>query len=235
MRSLLGTPTLVPRTTRPGDRLAMVALTGGRSPIGIDLESGAFVAPVAPRHVERRPLACFDVAVGRLAAPSGDDVVEDRPFEDGVFADDTSPETVLLEAPLRKVGRLTARRASRYFRPLLHPHHGPILGFHGPAAPFWSIDGTRPSVSLLRPDNGMGVVVNEDGVSLLFRWCGVLQTLPLEAQDVLARLDWMANGITTGEQLRRALGYEPRYAVVSISEPRDGYCYKVVSGLVPRS
>jgi hypothetical protein len=211
----------------------MLVLTGGRAPVGIDLESGALVAPVGPQRNDAS-LKCFDVVIGRLATEvdpvNDDDLLREFPHDPTQLR-----ETVLLDAPLRKVGRLSSRRASRYFRPLLHPPHGPILGFHGPAAPFWSIEGNGPSVSLLRPDSMLGVVVNERGVSAVFRWRGVLQSLPLEAPDVLARLDWMPDGVTSGDALAHVLGYVPRLAVVRISGPRDGYCYKVVSGLVPRS
>lgn len=259
MRSLLGATSLRastrPRSTQPGDRLSLIVVRGGRCPIGIDLASGALVQtthPLGDDGAGRHPhLQCFDVAVGRLAdddrapellirtgssAGTGDPL-DRAPSDDaaGGGIDAWTPELAILDQPLRHIGHVGPRRAARYIRPVLHPRSGPILGFHGPAAPFWSIDGTGPTISIVRPDSAIGVRVSEQGVHAVFRWRGILHQLPLEAPDVLARLDWLPQGITSGRELHEAIRYVPHLIVVRLAAPVDGSCHKVAAGFIPRT
>lgn len=235
-----------PRTTQAGDRLELIVLRGGRCPIGIDLASGALVQTSEPVGAERGrhpSLRCFDIAVGRLAGAerlreihSGRARRWAEPAgSGGVDIDTWAPELAVMEDSLRHVGRVSARRATRYLRPLLHPRTGPILGFHGPSAPFWSFDGTGPTLSIVRPDSGIGVGVSEQGVHAVFRWRGILHHLPLEAPEVLARLDWLQPGLTAGRELTEALGSTPMMLVVRLTAPIDGACHKVAAGLIPRA
>jgi hypothetical protein len=192
------------------------------------------------------PLRCFDVAVGRLSTVDRSDelLAQQRSaarigagFLAVASADDVdvwTPELAVLDRPLRHVGHIGARRAARLIRPLLHPRTGPILGFHGPAAPLWSIDGTGPTISIVRPDSTIGVKVSEHGVDAAFRWRGILHYLPLEAPEVLARLDWLEPGLTTGPRLSDAIGLTPQLLVVRLAAPVDGMCHKVAAGFIPR-
>jgi hypothetical protein len=252
MRSVLGTSTIQPRSTRPGDRLSLIVLRGGRCPIGIDVASGALVLASEPVHPgadgrRRHPtVGAFDVVAGRLASDEELELWSERARPararradgaivlDGTELDDERHELAVLAGPLRQIGRVSQRRAQRYLKALHHPRTGPILGFHGTAAPFWSVDPMRPSISVVMPESAIGIRVTEHSISTLFRWRGILHALPTEAPEVLSRLDWLPTGVTTGPPLADALGFEPRELVVRLSGPIDGVCHKLVAGVVPR-
>lgn len=215
---------LVPqRTTVPGAELYVLALAvGRRACVGVDLESGAFVRVHQPADAAggTAGIAPLDVARGRLAD-------RDHPAQE-------QPESVVVDAPLERVGSLRGRRAERYLRPLLHPRSQPILGFAAPAVPFWTLQGDRPSVALLEPERSPVVVLTEDGMRCRFPWQGRVVELPLDDHRLLGRLEWTSGSRLGGPYLAHLLGFEPARLVVALSNPVAGHCYKVAAGFVPR-
>jgi hypothetical protein len=170
--------------------------------IGIDLSSGALVRAVVPAGSGLMP---YDVA--------------SAPMAEAGFPDELAPpETIELATPAKRVGRLTGRRAERYLRPLLHPRRTPLLGFSGPAVPYWSLCRDRPTVSIVEPRVGPDVWLSERGLRCRFAWHGHVHDLPLDARPrSTSRLQ--AGGLRL---------------VVALGPPRDGYCYKSVAGILPR-
>lgn len=180
----------------------LVLVPSPRECIGIDLASGALVRAIVPAGSGLMP---YDVAAAAMA-------------EEEVPDELVPPETVELATPARRIGRLTGRRAERYLRPLLHPRRTPLLGFSGPAVPYWSLCRDRPTVSIVEPRVGPDVFVSDDGLRCRFGWHGHLHELPLDARPCSAsRLE--AGGLRL---------------VVALGAPRDGYCYKTVAGILPR-
>lgn len=142
-------------------------------------------------------LAPLVVARARVAGDQGD-------------TDPVRPEEVVLEGPPVPVGQASRRRAEKLLRPVLHPAGEHLLGFAGPAVPYWTLDGTRPSVAVVAPSPAPVLV----GGRCRFRWRHVPHTLPV---------------------LPQALDTRPRHTrrlVVALSAPREGYCYKVVAALL---
>lgn len=224
----------------PGTALHVLVLSARRNDtVGIDLASGAFVRmshPEAaslqrPRSEEvdapgpRRQLPrprIFDVVTGRMAAV--DDL--DLPPE--------HPEAMLLTAAPIVVGRARGRQLDRYLRPVLHPRNQPLLGFYGPATPFWTIDHDRPSVGLVAPETEPAVRATPSGVRCSFRWQGHVQEIPVDDPRVHARLDWFPENPLRGRALADVMGFRPGLVLLTLSAPINGHCYKVASALLPR-
>ncbi len=181
-----------------GAEFDLLVLAGGpRGCAAVDLATGALVHAHWPDTAAvRRP---FSLVRGRLA----DEQVEVDPIR---------PETVALAAAPQPVGRMPARRAERWLRPLLHPPSEPLLSFAGSATPYWTLSGDRPSVALVSPDAAPIVV----GDRCRFRWRGAVHTLPILPTAALSAPT------------------RPRRLLVSLSAPVAGHCYKVVAGLLPR-
>jgi len=179
-----------------GTQLSLLVL--GASPLGlagVDLASGAFVRAA----VDVAGLAPLDVVATEL-----DDAHEHDP---------TQPEAVRLAPMAKIIDHLNPRHAERWLRPLLHPTTSHLLGFAGPAIPFWELDGSRPSVGLV--DAPAEIVADREGLPRCrFLWRGLLHDMPIAARR--------------GARL-------PRHAarvVVALTPPVDGHCYKVVAGLL---
>lgn len=204
--------------------LVLAADPGGC--VGVDLESGAFVRATYDRR--RRSSrgggepTTFDLVSGEIA-PSSDP------------PDVSRPETVVLAAPPKRTGQLSARRAERYLAPLHQPRRGPLLGFPGPTVPYWTLAGDRPSLTLVEIVAGIQVRRARWGYECRFPWQGARQQLPLADTRLVAQLEDVGWPRYSGRDLQRLLGYRVGRLLVVLSPPRQGYCYKVVASLLPTS
>lgn len=184
------------RAVAAGAQVSLLVL--GTSSIGlvaVDLASGALLRAA----VEVRGAEPFDV----VAAELGD---EHEP-------DPAQPEAVHLAPRAHVVDRFHPKHAERWLRPLLHPTNNHLLGFAGPAIPFWELDGTRPSLGLV--DAPAEVVDGDHGrPRCRFVWRGLLHDLPFAA--------------ARRARLPRAAGR----VLVALAPPIDGHCYKVVAALL---
>ncbi len=191
----------------------MVVSTGRRHCAGIDLASGALVRAWSPAPVDPR-LCPYELVEVTIAA--GDDVVPD-PCE---------PEAVVTQGPPTLAGRLTGRRARRLFRPLLHPSSAPLLGFYGPAVPFWERKADHPSIALVEPMSPLVVTVEGGALWCRFKWAGLLQVLQCTDPRLGASL----------ERSRMVLARLSPGTVllVALEPPVEGQCQKVVEAVIPR-
>jgi hypothetical protein len=179
--------------------------------VGVDVDTGAFVRARYPAGTFAE-LAPLDLARAEIAAPS------DLP-------DRARPELVdLLDAP-RRSGRAPGARAERLLRPLLHPRGRPLLGSVGPAVPFWTLSGDHPSVALVEPEQAAVVLPTEAGYDCHFLWRGLRHVLPLADRGLVRALDRRGRPRYRASRRRRL--------IVALSPPMNGYCYKVVAGLLP--
>jgi hypothetical protein len=196
--------------------LVLTADTGGC--VGVDLGSGAFVR--ARFDGAGRAIGPFTVAIGRIAGSA------DPP-------DASRPETVVLDGPPRRTGALTPRRAERYLRPLQHPRNRPLLDMSGPAVPYWTLTGDRPSVTLVEVPVGTQLRLEATGYECRFGWQGATLALPLVDRRLTARLDEVGWARYPARAVEHLLGHRVRRLLVVLSPPWDGYCYKVVAALLP--
>jgi hypothetical protein len=154
--------------------------------------------------------------------------------------DPAQPEAVALSGELRSAGRLPAWRVGRYLRSLGHPRGRHLLGCAGPALPYWTFDGHRPSAALVDLEDGpvvLGGPRGLDGPDQLrcqFSWNGSTMDLPITDRRVAAALRRTGRPWLRGSSLARAVGGSPRHLVVAWSPPVEGHCYKVVAGILPR-
>ena len=200
----------------------MVVLAAARRQcVGVDLSSGALVRLRAATPLPQRdPLRVFDLVATHVWP-----VPEHERLE--------QPESVIA-GPVEWIGGLSGRRTERMLRPLLHPTDTPLLGFPGAAAPFWTFDGTRPSVSVVEPQGPITVRIDIHGVRCRFRFRDVQHDLPLEDPAVLARLDWLTSSRLGPRALTDVLSFRPHRLLVALSRPTNGYCNKVVAALLPK-
>ena len=188
--------TIARRTSLAGAEVQLLVLAGGRRwCAAIHLETGALVS--ARWDEPTAGLAPLALAQAQVADDQGD-------------ADPVRPEEVTLDTAPTEVGRASRRRAERWLRPVLHPSSEHLLGFAGPAVPYWTLTGDRPSLAVVAPAEPPVV----GGGQCRFRWRNMVHALPL---------------------LPRALDAcptHPRRLVVTLSAPRAGHCYKVVAALL---
>jgi hypothetical protein len=180
---------------------------------GIDLASGALIRAWTTELVDPtvRP---YDVVAGTL------DEGRDR------LPDPTQPEAVVLLGAPSPVGRMVGRRAERYLRRVLHPAGQPLLGFHGPAVPFWERRNDHPSVALIDPEGAALVVRRGSRLWCRLKWRDRLVQLPCLDRWVgwaLADSGRMWLETEKGDRL-----------VVALTPPVEGHCHKVVAGVLPR-
>lgn len=187
------------RTSLVGGDVRLLVLAAGRQwCAAIDLSSGGLVSAewAAPTPA---PLPRLGIVAARVA--DGDAEGEVDPMR---------PEAIALATPPQPVGAMRRRRAERWLRPLLHPAGEHLLGFAGPAVPYWTLTGERASVAVAAPPDRPVLTRGE----CRFRWRDtphVLPVLPAALADCPPR---------------------PRRILVALTPPRAGHCYKVVAGLL---
>ena len=205
--------------------LLLVLVSNREDTTAVDLASGAVVRLRVPWPQDHDPdLAAFDVVEATLARdPERDDLAQ--------------PEAATA-AGLPRPGRHAAGRArsaacSNAWR---HRPDGPLLGFPGPAAPYWEFRGKRPSVALIEPTRGPQLFRRPDGGVHL----GAVRLGPrrrLAAGRGPARRSRPGRGPPGppfGKGARRPRsGSSPSTCWSSLTRPRDGHCYKVCTAVLP--
>ncbi|MCU1449299.1 MAG: hypothetical protein JWP02_1469 [Acidimicrobiales bacterium] len=207
------------RVAEAGAQLELLVLASDPAGcIGVDLASGAFVRAHHPADGGRF-LKPFAVAHGQLAGTDTDDAAE--------------PERAELTEPPRPTARLHPRQAERWLRPLLHPPRPPLLGLAGNAFPYWTLQGDRPSVALIEPEQ-IGVARVAGGYVCRFLWLDTFHELFLRDRRLTAALTRHQVERSGGRQLDAFLGHAPDRLLVALTPPMQGYCYKAVMAVLPR-
>lgn len=190
----------------------------------VDLSSGAMVRLRVDWPEGHDPdLTPFDVVESRLADdPERDDLAQ--------------PEALRSAGLPRHVGTLRGRRVRRLLERLSAPPDGPLLGFPGPSARYWEFRGNRPSTALVQPTRGPQLIRRHADGSTWFRfgWDRDDVWLPVEDPRAIRALDAARRDRLSGKDLATALGFRPQYLLATLTRPRAGYCYKVVTSVLPR-
>jgi hypothetical protein len=202
----------------------MLAVHAGEC-LGIDLASGAFVRVVGmDAHLAARPGAyrVAEITIGR----------NDDPF------DPTRPELVVASGATRLLGEVKGRRVRRLFAELEARNQlgATVVSSRGPSIAYVDLDGTTPSVAMIRAKTAQLEVTTAGEATMLgVTFGGVRQRLPVIDQRVLAVAARAAHRPLTGTNLVRELGYEPSHVLVGLDDVRDGHVRKVVFSLLARS
>ncbi len=150
------------------------------------------------------------------------DVVTARTVINPPPPDPSRPETVELVDPPVAVGRLRGRRAQRLLTPLHHPEKDQLLGFAGPAVPYWTLAGDHPSMTIVNPYGDVVLTPTMEGLTVRFRFRGVVHELPCTDASAAAAVT-AKNGPVKAK----------RRLLVTLSAPYLGHCYKIVPALLP--
>ncbi len=204
-------------------RLLVLACTA-EDTAAVDLASGTLLRLRVPWPEGHSPdLSTFDVVEATLAEdPERDDLAQ--------------PEAATLAAPPRRLGTLKGRRVRAILARLATTHGGPLLGFHGPSAPYWDFHGLRPSVALVHPARGPQLIRRRaDGTTWVrFGWQRDDVWVPVEDARAVRALDASRRDRLAGKPLATALGFSPHFLLVALSAPRGGHCYKICAAVLPR-
>jgi hypothetical protein len=207
-----------------GSHRCMVLSCGPEDITAVDMGTGAIVRlrTHEPESTEST-LSAFDLIDTTWAKnPERDDLAQ--------------PEAVSVDGPPDPVGTLRGSRARRVLRRLVAPAEQNLLGFAGASAPYWEFAGMRPSVALVVPSRGPLLFRRRSDRSVWarFGWPRSDNWLPVEDRRSIAVLWASRRDRLAGKDLAKALGFKPHFVVVTLSKPRDGYCYKTVSAILPR-
>jgi hypothetical protein len=208
------------RTVTAGDtiELLVLAMSDGEL-LGVDCASGSFVRAADPGGPPLRP---YDVV--RLSVLGG---------EPSVWSPHAPELVETTSSVAAAVGSVPVRRAERWVRALVDPPGADLLGFRGPAVPFWTLRGERPSMAIVRPAALSIRPSAAAGYRCLLEWRGQPYDLPLRDDRLLALLDERGAWRASGDALAHLLGYRPERVLVALSAPVNGHCYKVAAGLLP--
>jgi hypothetical protein len=191
--------------------------------LAVDLASGAFVRAYGSTATKKGPKHILDVIKVELA--------------DNEHASDLSqPEAITMAGPPRSARRVRPGRVKRYLRALVAPSSAPLLGFPARSTPYWTLDGTRPSVALIRPDDGPFIERREADNTLWagFHWGVGRYVLPVDDERLSTAIADSRRDDLSGRALSRALGHSAHYLLVALGRPLNGHCYKTVAAILPK-
>jgi hypothetical protein len=151
------------------------------------------------------------------------DVVTARTVANPAPPDPSRPETIELAEPPVALGRLRGRRAQKLLTPLHHPEKNELLGFAGEAVPYWTLEGNRPSMTIVNPNGDIVLSPTAEGLMVKFRFRGHVNELPCTDPVAIEAVNKR-----NGHPLRAR-----RRLLVALSAPFFGHCYKTVPALLP--
>ncbi len=212
-------------TVSGGETLTALVLACTREDTtAVELTTGAMFRMRIAWPGEHEPdLEAFDIVEATVAKhPERDDLAQ--------------PEAVTTDGLPRQVGTLRGRKVRPILQRLQAPQDGPLFGFRGPSAPYWTFKGTNPSVALITPSRGPQLLRRheDDSTWVRFGWGPDDVWLPMEGRVGRRALDAARRERLSGKDLATALGFRPHYLLTSLSRPREGHCYKVVTAVLPR-
>ncbi len=214
------------------DRTLMVGGAELRLLVLACTQDGTTAVDLASRSLLRLRITWPD---GHAPDLSPFDVVGATLADDPECDDLAQPEAVTVAAPPRRIGPLRGRRVRKMLARLAATHDGPLLGFHGPSAPYWDFRGLRPSVALIHPTRGPQLMRRRDGSTWVrFGWERDDVWLPVEDERAIRALDASRRDRLAGKQLTAAFGFSPHYLLVAVSSPRAAHCYKVCAAVLPK-
>jgi len=162
-------------------------------------------------------------------------------FPSGEVPDPARPDLISIEPPARKRKPASRRKTARLLKDLVPSKEEPLLGFFGPSSRYWTFQADRPSVAIApvgkdvmvykTESNGLPWVGFQRGrfeehLPLLDpRVAHAIETSHSEGDDLAGtHLD---RRIMSVVELKRILGFMPRYLVAVLAPPKDGRCQKM--------
>jgi hypothetical protein len=202
------------RADTPGDTLTCLVLVSGPEWVAADVETGALVRPLASEATREgafrpaRSLELVCLVLGPLGEPP----------------DPARPEAIRVASVATDPIRRPRRRAVRHLLGHLvsSSRSGPLLGSLGPSIAYPDLEGDRPSVAVVAPDQRPRFGNGPAGPWCQFSLAGRRHAMPLQVRPEEA-LDLVREG--PGATV-------PRLLVVGFGAPRRGQVPKVVLGAI---
>lgn len=213
-----------PRLDLAGAELRLLVLAERKDEyLAVDIDSGAFVRAHGATDTGTGPRHILDVIKVELATNDH-------------ASDLSQPEAVTMAGPARPARRVRRGRVKRYLRALVAPEGEPLLGFAASATPYWTLNGTRPSLALITPSDGVTIAKRQTDETLWarFHWAGSQYHLPVDDARLSAAVADTGRARLSGRPLASALGHRPHYLLVALAPPRNGHCYKTLAAVLPR-
>lgn len=214
-----------PRADGPSATLSCALLAPFPDFVAVDLATGALLraalcAPAAPDLGAAGPLAPVRLRLGPPCSP----------------VDPSRPDGVVLEGA--EAGQAAGRRALwRLLGAVAAATDEPVLlGTVGPSIAYADLDGARPSVALVSPDQGRVRIAGE-GRLVRFRLHGRDHLLPL-TEGARRWVEALQSGeLASRRRSRRGTGLDLGLSVllaVGFAPPERGQVRKVVYGVITR-
>jgi hypothetical protein len=222
------------RAHRPGEVIRCLLLAEAPDEwVGVDVATGALVR-------SRTAVPWASAAHEEPGAPPPEqlralDLVDFELAHDAEPMDPARPEAVAIAGPPKRVGASRRRPTRRMLRGLVPTGPTrPLLGTLGPSVAYEDLDGSRPSVVLVAPDQQPKFV--SDGATT---WCqfshgGRRHRLAVVDGRIRAPASGSRLGLFADEAVSAAIGGLPRYLVVALGSPVHGQSPKLVLGVLPR-
>jgi len=209
--------------------------------VAVDVATGALVRsrasgwPVVATDSSLVSGAPPDGAKGGLHTGPELDVVEIELIEDDEPPDPARPEAVMVLSAPERIGTPRRRAVRRMLHDLLPSNpKRPLLGSLGPSISYVDLDGTRPSVAVVAPDQPPSFTGDVAGTWCQFSLGGRKHRLPVVDERLIDAKDRSRDCALTSEAVARAIGGAPRYLVVALGAPHRGQAPKLVLGVLPR-
>lgn len=156
--------------------------------------------------------------------------------EDPLYQDPARPEYIEVRE-ITPIGQIRKRRAiTSLCNACTAPETLPILNFNGPSIAYSNVTGTSPSVSIIRLGKRQAIRWNSYGeLTISFPWGPIIASVPIVNETERDALGKSARPLTSDKEIASVLGYHPRYLVVGLDRPVNGYCKKLGVGLLPHS
>jgi hypothetical protein len=154
--------------------------------------------------------------------------------------DPARPDLISIERPTRRRRPANKRKTARLLKDLVSAKDEPLLGFFGPSSRYWTFQADKPSVAIA--PIGKDVIVYKIESSAL-PWVGfqrgrfeehlplldprIAQALESTTSDTNQESTMKGGRMLTISELKKILGFMPRYLIAVLTPPKDGRCQKM--------
>lgn len=151
-----------------------------------------------------------------------------------ITSDPSRPELIEV-VDITPVGQVKKKRSIvQLCKSTSAPRDLPILGFNGPSISYGQLTGRSPSMSIIELTKRQAIRKNSyDEITLSFPWGPIITSLPLGNDSELELIKRAPGPLTSDKDISAILGFRPKFVLVGLARPKNGYCRKMALGLLP--
>jgi hypothetical protein len=151
---------------------------------------------------------------------------------DWIF-DPSRPDMVHFKDIFLSKKQLKNRKLKKILNELLAAKNEPLFGIRGFKVSYYVLSGGGPSVALAKPEKGPYLIIRSDrSIWIRFGYGTVAEELPLTDDDIASRLKGEKEFVFNKKSFSQIFGFKPRLLVAALCPPKDGYCSKVICGIL---